>query len=251
MEYEWPSVQHTVSCLLSGSSSRPSLRLDSYTNPETTSLSAIIRLNAETRPNDLAYLYPDDESMKSFQKVAFRELDQLVNRASSWYSRIFSTEIAEANEKRTQPTIAVIGVGITFHYFITMLALLRLHIRVLLLSNKNSLLVHQHLLGLCGALGCIVDEQNADAVGREAGFRQGPVPLISTDELKSFAADVSIVGFRVDDEWNLPSVIIHSSGTTGMPKPIVHTNRSIALIARHYRLYRDFFIENFQMCAPL
>jgi len=159
--------------------------------------------------------------------------------------------MAEGNEKKVQPTIALVGVGVTFDYFITILALLRLHIPVLLLSNKNSLLAHQHLLGKCYALGCIVDDQNADAIGCEPGFRQGPVSLVKIDELQKFDTDINVSGFKVDHEWTLPSVIIHSSGTTGMPKPIVHTNRSIALIARHYRLYRDFYIENHQMCAPL
>ena len=189
--------------------------------------------------------------MENFHEVSFRKLDQLVNKASTWYSRIFSHEIAQANEEGVQPTIALIGLGVSFDYFITMLALLRLHVRVLLLSNKNSRVAHQHLLGKCDALGCIVDEENADAVGCEKGFGQEPVLLVSIDELQNFGADVNASDFKVDDEWTLPSVIIHSSGTTGMPKPIVHTNRSLALIARHYRLYRDFYIENFQMCAPL
>lgn len=189
--------------------------------------------------------------MKSFQKVSFHELDHLVTKASSWYSRVFSNEIAEGNEKRVQPTIALIGVGVTFDYFITMLALLRLHIWILLLSNKNSLLAHRHLLGQCNALGCIVDEQNEGAVNCELGFRKGPVSLVGIEELQKSDADVNLLGFKVDDEWTLPSVIIHSSGATGMPKPIVHTNRSIALLSRHYRLYSDFYIENHQMCAPL
>ncbi|RDW87990.1 hypothetical protein BP6252_00022 [Coleophoma cylindrospora] len=227
-----------------------------YTNPEITSLSAIIKLNAKTQPELLAYLYPADDSMREFRKVSFYELDQLVTNASIWYSRIFSKEITQANKDEIQPTIALIGVGITFDYYVTILALLRLHIRILLLSNKNSLVVHQYLLGTCNALGCIVDEANADAISYEEGFHQGPVPLVSVAELQKGCVtnthtDSDALGFKSDDEWTLPSVIIHSSGTTGMPKPIVHTNRSLALIARHYRLYQDFYFENFQMCAPL
>lgn len=194
--------------------------------------------------------------MKDFYRVSFRELDQLVTNASLWYACVFSDEITKANEDRVQPTVALIGVGITFDYYITILALLRLHVRILLLSNKNSLAVHQHLLSTCDALGYIVDEANADAIGYNEGFGQGPVPLISIDELQKWGAiashtDIDALGFKVDDEWILPSVIIHSSGTTGMPKPNVHTNRSLALIARHYRLYQDFYIKNFQLCAPL
>jgi acyl-CoA synthetase (AMP-forming)/AMP-acid ligase II len=196
--------------------------------------------------------------MKIFCEVSYSKLDQLVTCAASWYSSVFCNEIAQANEEGAQPTIALIGVGITFDYYITLLALLRLHIRILLLSNKNPLVAHQHLLKECSALGCIVDEANIYVIGREEGFRQGPVPLVGLDELHQWSINNSHtginnahLGFKVDYEWPLPSVIIHSSGTTGMPKPIVHTNRSLCLIARHYRLYRDFYIQNFQMCAPL
>ncbi len=226
-----------------------------YANPEITSISALVKYNAVSKPQSLAYLLPSTDST-SFSSVNFAELDELVSRAAIKYSLTFNDEIKSGNAEGKQPTIALVGVGITFDYLIAVLALLRLHIRVLLLSNKNSLVAHQYLLSECTVVGCIADRANIGVLGQEEGFHRPPVPLILVDSIKevefgSDGCDSSSRGFRTDDEWTLPSVIIHSSGTTGMPKPIVHTNGSICLIARHYRLYRDFYVENFQLCAPL
>ncbi|KAL8745874.1 MAG: hypothetical protein Q9184_007823 [Pyrenodesmia sp. 2 TL-2023] len=49
------------------------------------------------------------------------------------------------------------------------------------------------------------------------------------------------------DPWTRPSIIIHSSGSTGMPKPIIHTNRSLLLIARMYRLFPTYHIQNWYL----
>ena len=202
-------------------------------------------------------MHPAVDAADGFHKVTFQQLDQLVSKASVWYAQAFAQEIAVARDRAAQPTIALIGVGTTFDYFIAMLALLRLHIRVLLLSNKNSAVTHRYLLAKCGAVGCIVDELNTHVLhDKEEAFLQGPVRLAAVGELHKLdsvdaSLDVATLGFKVDDPWELPSVIIHSSGTTGMPKPIVHTNRSLCLISRHYRLYRDMYFENYQLCAPL
>lgn len=196
--------------------------------------------------------------MTAYRKVTYFELDRLVSKVAAHYAEIFVQEFASANENGAQLTIAMVGVGITFDYFITIMALLRLHVRVLLLSNKNAKVAHEHLLDQCNAIGCIADTANLHAVGTkdENGFHQEIVPLVSIDDpvldkVDIDSIDIRDLGYQSDDEWNLHSVIIHSSGTTGMPKPIVHTNRSITLIARHHRLFRDFYIENFQICAPL
>ncbi|KAK4966444.1 hypothetical protein LTR42_011609 [Elasticomyces elasticus] len=60
-----------------------------------------------------------------------------------------------------------------------------------------------------------------------------------------------IDGFRSSDPWNSHSLIIHSSGTTGLPKPIFHSHRSMMLIARMYRVLPEFAINNWYLLFPL
>ncbi len=232
-----------------------------YADPAITSFSALVASGAQIHGDALAYLYPAVDGPHHLRQVSFRQLDRLVSQAAAWYGRAFAREIAGANTAAAQPTLALIGVGITFDYFVAVLALLRLHVRVLLLSNKNSAVAHRYLLGACGAVGCIVDAHNTGILGsQEDGFLQSPVDLVGIAELEQqqqqqqplvAPTDVAALAFQTSDPWTLPSVVIHSSGTTGMPKPIVHTHRSLCLIARHYRLYREFYYDNFQICAPL
>lgn len=74
------------------------------------------------------------------------------------------------------------------------------------------------------------------------------LPLSSVLE----SEEVNAVKFQdFGDIWERHTFIIHSSGSTGMPKPIVHTNRSLMLIARMYRLFQEFNIENWFLLFPL
>lgn len=127
-----------------------------------------------------------------------------------------------------------------------------MHIRVLLLSDKNAPAARDHLLEVCETVGIVADESNA-AVLVDEGFFQQPVPLIALSELQNpeFQVQEGLTGFHTNDEWVLQAMIIHSSGSTGLPKPIIHTNRSLCLIARMYRLFPDFVVENWYLCFPL
>jgi hypothetical protein len=49
------------------------------------------------------------------------------------------------------------------------------------------------------------------------------------------SSEVDSVRFRdFGGVWESHTFIIHSRGSTSLPKPIVHTNRSMVLIARMY-----------------
>ncbi|EKG13123.1 AMP-dependent synthetase/ligase [Macrophomina phaseolina MS6] len=209
----------------------------------------MINRNKATQPSQAAFIYPVGDT---FEIINWSELDRLVIAAAAHYSRQFRSEIDAANLNSTQPTIALLGNGNTIDYLITQIALTKLHLRVLLLSNKNSPAARNHLLKACGAAGIIADDSNAALLAAE-GFPQGCLHLLTVSELGSLDTQTqeNTAGFHVDDEWNLQSMIIHSSGSTGMPKPIIHTNRSLCLIARMYRLFPDFVIENWYLCFPL
>ncbi|OJD40614.1 male sterility protein [Diplodia corticola] len=221
-----------------------------FANPELTSLAALVKHNAATQPSQPAFLHPQGES---FAIIDWETFDRLVTAAATQYAATFQTDINAANEHSRQPTVALLGTGNTIDYLVTQIALVKLHIRVLLLSNKNAPAAREHLLQACDAVGIIADQTNAATLSAENCPRPRH-PLLTLQDLEAaleILASEPPKGFSTDDEWNLQAMIIHSSGSTGLPKPIIHTNRSLCLIARMYRLFPDFVIENWYLCFPL
>jgi acyl-CoA synthetase (AMP-forming)/AMP-acid ligase II len=213
-------------------------------------LNALLRHCAETKPESPAYLYPVDDT---FAIVSWDAFNKLVLKASAHYASIFRLDIQTGNTSGKQPTLALLGNGTTFEYWLAVLALLRLNLRVLVLSDKNAQVAHRHLLSVCDVVGLVVDAPQAGVLGKEKGFTQEPVPLIGAPELdaRPEVQEDKVVKFHTENEWTLQTMIIHSSGSTGMPKPIIHTNRSLCMIAKNYRLLPEFFIEHWYICAPL
>ncbi|KAK8253281.1 male sterility protein, partial [Phyllosticta capitalensis] len=225
-----------------------------FANPELTSIAALVQHNAQTQPTNPAFLYPASTANDSFQILTWQEFHGLVRSAVSIYSKILSAQIQSANESQKQPTIALLGTGHTIDYLIAQIALNQLGVRILLLSNKNAANAREHLLGVCEAVGIIADEANAAILDAKSEKENGRVifQLVSFVDLQAKTPDeTKAEGFEADDVWNLQSMILHSSGSTGMPKPIIHTNRSLCLIARMYRLFPSFVVENWYLCFPL
>lgn len=173
----------------------------------------------------------------------------MVHSVAALHSASFHQQLVDGIDTARQPTIALLGSGNTIAYFVTQLALVTLGLRVLLLSPSNSDIARDHLLAACDAVGLVVEDQLMQKA-QDLGL-----PVVSMAELPSSGPsendDASILSFASDDVWSSHSYIIHSSGTTGLPKPIIHTHRSMMLIARMYRLFPDFAIDNWYLAFPL
>ncbi|KZL79225.1 male sterility protein [Colletotrichum incanum] len=221
-----------------------------FSNPNLASIAALVKHNASLQPLRAAFIFPVD---KSFHVLSWAELHYLCCNASAYYSKKFRKEIGDANKTGQQPTIALLGTGNSIDYLITQIALNSLHIRILLLSNKNSPATRNHLLQVCNAVAIIVDKANETSFGEGDDCKLPEVNLISLLDLQKSSKEIhkDWAAFETTDEWNLQSMIIHSSGSTGMPKAIIHTNRSLCQIARMYRLLPEYFIENWYLCFPL
>lgn len=221
-----------------------------FSNPNLTSIAALVKHNAATQPSQAAFIYPVGSS---FNVLDWAQLNHLCCKASVYYSARFQTEIEIANETGRQPTVALLGTGNSIDYLITQIALNCLHIRALLLSNKNAPATRDHLLRVCEAVAIIADDANAASLRGEAECLLPVTKLIGLDDLQvgSEKTQEDWIAFETNDVWNLQSMIIHSSGSTGVPKPIVHTNRSLCQIARMYRLLPEYFVENWYLCFPL
>ncbi|KAI7548387.1 male sterility protein [Hortaea werneckii] len=218
---------------------------DKFADSSLTSLPSLLEYNAKTRGNEICFLYPEENT---FRKVSWIEFNDLVRGLAASYADIFHAQVVAGIANAKQPTVALLGVGHTFQYFATQLALVRLGLRVLLLSPSNATAARDHLLDACDVVGIVAEEQLLQIV---QDLDKPVAKLLSRPTAESFTEGKDVLAFVPADSWNSHSFVIHSSGTTGLPKPIIHTHRSMMLIARMYRLFPEFYISNWYLAFPL
>ncbi|RDW71374.1 acetyl-CoA synthetase-like protein [Coleophoma cylindrospora] len=227
-----------------------------YSDPELVSLAALVRYDGRVYEGQKAFLYPlSADPNTAYGSMTWDEFDRVTERIAAGYGQQLQSELERANATAKQPTIALIGRGTTLEYFCTQLALQKLGVRVLLLAESNALDALHHLLHICDACAVITDRRNVAASTKDLRKLEMVEVLpkdLSIEQAKKDLAEVERLRFQdLGDVWERHSFIIHSSGSTGMPKPIIHTNRSMMQIARMYRLYQEFSVENWFLLFPL
>lgn len=222
-----------------------------YSDPKLVSLAALVRDDGVVYKGQKAFLFPiSPEPTTPYQSMTWDQFDSITETIALTYAYELKEEIQHGNKTRKQPTVALLGTGKTIEYFCTQLALQKLGLRVLLLAESNAPNANQYLLESCAVQAVIADSKNAamDIKGVRRLHMVERIPTVS----RSDYSQVDTVKFQdFGDIWERHTFIIHSSGSTGMPKPIMHTNRSMMLIARMYRLFQEFNIENWYLLFPL
>ncbi|RDL38497.1 Acetyl-CoA synthetase-like protein [Venustampulla echinocandica] len=222
-----------------------------YSNPKLVSLAALVRHDSVVYQGQNAFLYPlSADSDTRYESMTWDEFDRVTEVLALSYAGYLEDELAEGNLSRKQPTVALLGGGKTIEYFCTLLALQKLGVRVLLLAESNTVSALHHLLETCHVLAVITDLENRGV--DKNGVRSLAMIEVLPRSLEVNYMAVDAIKFQdVEDVWERHAFIIHSSGSTGRPKPIIHTNRSMMLIARMYRLFQEFDIENWFLLFPL
>ncbi|KAL8853969.1 MAG: hypothetical protein Q9221_001277 [Calogaya cf. arnoldii] len=222
---------------------------DRYSNPSLNGIGALVEYAATSYKNKIAFIYPASEEEDSYRTITWDDFHQLTEKVAMVYSHKLRDELASANNTKIQPTVALLGRATGIEFYITIVALQKLNIRVLLVSTALSPETTQVLCDRCGALAVIVDEEYSATPLSTART----IPLIEDPfDLPKSTTGLSLTGYEDGlDPWNRPSIIVHSSGSTGVPKPIIHTNRSLLLIARPYRLHTSYHDQNWYLLFAL
>ncbi|KAM0327071.1 hypothetical protein ACHAQA_006196 [Verticillium albo-atrum] len=186
----------------------------------------LVRRRARSNPDKVIVSYPS--SGIEYVNYTMRQLDVFAYRAAKVYQQSIPARQSSAEKPLM---VAVIGPS-NFEYLITMLALTKLGHTTLFLSTRISQEAVENLITTTGAQVLVADPRYTST----AETAQQSIPgLKILDIVNRSAFDFEIevhADTRLDAHLD-PAIetdnrvyVIHSSGSTGLPKPIYQTHRS-------------------------
>ncbi|KAL0568294.1 hypothetical protein V5O48_013694 [Marasmius crinis-equi] len=199
-------------------------------------LPELIEFNAEHNPDFVFGRQMRDGDGRSYHDITFSQLQQAVETCSAWLIASGVTKGRDIGGDYPTPVGILLGSDITI--FIYMAALLRVGTPVLCLSARLTPVAVAHLLKATLASSVLYTTQTSSLVrDLEHGSleaRIGPLGDVHFHLALGYEAFLDAVHpslstshvptpYMYTARHELGAVIMHSSGTTGLPKPIYHT----------------------------
>ncbi|KAG9238968.1 hypothetical protein BJ875DRAFT_275589 [Amylocarpus encephaloides] len=159
-----------------------------------------------------------------YQDFTYGELSKAVDRMSWWLD-------CQLGKATTLETVAYLGVGdlrYTFLYY----AALKTRRMLLLPSNQNSRDAH---LSILDAVECEVLIASADQIPVWESLRPeiDSKKVITIPELEYFLLEAAVESYPFNLTWadikDDPIIVMHTSGSTGLPKPIKYTSHMLSI----------------------
>ncbi|KAK0493925.1 L-aminoadipate-semialdehyde dehydrogenase [Armillaria luteobubalina] len=196
------------------------------------SITELVAIRARDQPNDPAIYTgsPEDGSTTILRSLTFSQIQSAVDRLVWHYSSLGLAPKTALGEVPPVQTIAVLT-STAIDESLLEIALAKLGLTALLLSVNNSVPAIAHLTRLTDATHLIhgakfvQEAHDAQELLRNQGYKVELVddrrfPLwgpegVENTKIKSFPAVLT-----PEQESKRPAVILHSSGSTGFPKPV-------------------------------
>ncbi|EXJ86687.1 hypothetical protein A1O3_03640 [Capronia epimyces CBS 606.96] len=199
-------------------------------------LPTVVEDAARKRPDRVAYSFPvTDDPAAGFHDITNRRFAIGVNRTAWWIERCFGKP-----EPKSFPTIGYIGPN-DLQYGLLMLAAVKVGFKMLFLSPRNSIDGHLAVIDRCGCDLWVLPAQRVGHVDQLLERR--PMKVMALPELLELLAeaeekDVPPYPYlkTFDEARQDPFVVLHTSGSTGLPKPIIVPNGSPATVDAHHLL---------------
>lgn len=157
--------------------------------------------------------YTDGETRTEF---SLRDLHHLVESWSVWY-----------HEQGVRPRDRVaVFVPDSIAYFVHYSAIAQIGGIAMLINSKASTEIAVALCERTGAVGLYTDQERLDRIGAQ----RDTLPLrwaVTMEEMSSPRSAVLSDEARFRHHPDDPVGMMHSSGTTGLPKPVIHTHKTI------------------------
>jgi len=185
----------------------------------------LIRPFSQEVPDEPIVSYPS--SGTEYVDYTFRQLDVFAFRLAQKYKFIIPQRTASSDP---ETVVGLLGLS-SFEYFISILALTKLGHTVLFLSTRLSTVAYASLLQSTGAKHLLIDSSFrgiAEKLKNTVPFL-GVFDILDSSAYAS-AAENEQTDTRLDHRFDPAAEsaktawIIHSSGSTGLPKPIFQTH---------------------------
>ncbi|KAG0132140.1 hypothetical protein HOY82DRAFT_606755 [Tuber indicum] len=195
----------------------------------------LLRLRASQIPDTPILAYPHNK--KDYTQYTASQLNTLAYRVAKHYKKLITQC---ASSEAPERVVALLGIS-NFDYVISLLALAKLGMTVLLLSTRISDEAYRHLFDRTGCSDVIVQPTFEKTMGRVRSWHGSALnvvrmasrglyePEVASEEEKG----LTLEDMRFDTQLDLEvessknAFIIHSSGSTGLPKPVGQTHRTV------------------------
>ncbi|GME40067.1 putative nrps-like enzyme protein [Neofusicoccum parvum] len=180
---------------------------------------------AERRANEPVLAYPT-RGNDEFAEYTGSELNRMVTLAATLYAGALPEEALRKSSDDPPKVIGLLGVS-NLEFIITFLATQRLGLTAILFSTRLSDVGYAHLVDETQCKAVLVQSRYQGAMERVQKMAKSTfaaVPMFEGTYLFNPAImnAVKPMGFRLDPakDENVASCIIHTSGSTGLPKPV-------------------------------
>jgi thioester reductase-like protein len=194
--------------------------MDAPTTPEPRTLDELLRLRAKAAPDVPIAAYPTTAEPDSYEAHTAGQLDAYATRAAHYYQRSFGKRARSSAER----VVALLAAS-DLDYLVAQFALGRLGFTPLLLSTRLSPEAICSLLENTNCSDIVYTAALRDKVESISARRPLKSALLCQDYQSGPLPELD-VDLDLDFETNTACNILHSSGSTGFPKPIrnVHKN---------------------------
>lgn len=195
------------------------------TNHVPRTIDELMRLRAFQQPNEPILAYPVHDA--DYVEYTYRELDVFAYRVAQQYGQRMTQRRSSAEKEKV---VALLGPS-NLDYLISVLALTKLGFTVLFLSTRLSDAAYLSLLESTQCRDLLIHESFSKAAERLCETVPGlGVHAIAQSASYAFPAQGddqdTCLDFHLDLKLEAQKIcwIIHSSGSTGLPKPILQTH---------------------------
>ncbi|GME36551.1 putative l-aminoadipate-semialdehyde dehydrogenase protein [Neofusicoccum parvum] len=180
-------------------------------------LDQVIRRRADTHADRVLISYPANES--DFVDYTGRDLERLTRLAATKYAEAF----ADLALSGPASTVAIVGIS-SLEYYIAFLALQRLGLTSMFISPRLADQGFEHLLRTTHCNVVVASGPALESMARvrkSSGLPLATVPMLDMAFLSDPASlKQAHLTLPPVDDGELQGFIIHSGGTTGLPKPV-------------------------------